>query len=78
MRDCNTEFDETSVDKSNTPESDTTINNTSGVNNDEDKSVFESLRESRKLHPRNYISDSRFPFLLDGKSVFTSAIIPPP
>jgi hypothetical protein len=40
MRDCNTEFDETSVDKSNTPESDTTINNTSGVNNDEDKSVI--------------------------------------
>jgi hypothetical protein len=31
MRDCNTEFDETSVDKSNTPESDTTINNTSGT-----------------------------------------------
>jgi hypothetical protein len=31
MRDCNTVFDETSVDKSNTPESDTTINNTSGV-----------------------------------------------
>jgi hypothetical protein len=53
MRDCNTEFDETSVDKSNTPKSDTTINNTSGANNDEDKSVFESLRESRKLHPRN-------------------------
>jgi hypothetical protein len=53
MRDCNHEFDETSVDKSNTPESDTTINNTSGVNN-EDKSVFESLRESRKLHPRNF------------------------
>jgi hypothetical protein len=23
-------------------------------------------------------SDSRFPFLLDGKSVFTSTIIPPP
>jgi hypothetical protein len=43
MRDCNTEFDETSVDKSNTPKSDTTINNTSGVNNDEDKSVFESF-----------------------------------
>jgi hypothetical protein len=42
MRDWNTEFDETSVDKSNTPESDTTINNTSGVNNEEDKSVFES------------------------------------
>jgi hypothetical protein len=41
MRDCNTEFDETSVDKSNTPESDTTINNTSGVNNEEEKSVFE-------------------------------------
>jgi hypothetical protein len=36
MRDCNTEFDETSVDKSNTPESDTTINNTSGVNNEEE------------------------------------------
>jgi hypothetical protein len=62
MRDCNTEFDETSVDKSNTPESDKTINNTSDVNNEEDKSAFESLR----------------PFLLDGKSVFTSAIIPPP
>jgi hypothetical protein len=30
------------LDKSNTPESDTTINNTSGVNNEEDKSVFES------------------------------------
>jgi hypothetical protein len=43
-----------SVDKSNTPESDKTINNTSGVNNEEDKSVFESLRESRKLHPRNF------------------------
>ena len=54
MRDCNTEFDETSVDKSNTPESDTTINNTSGVNNEEEKSVFECLRESRKLHPRNF------------------------
>ena len=38
---------------SNTPESDTTINNTSGVNNQVEKSVFESLRESRKLHPRN-------------------------
>jgi hypothetical protein len=37
MRDCNTEFDETSVDKSNTPESDTTINNTSDVNNEEEK-----------------------------------------
>ena len=37
MRDCNTEFYETSVDKSNTPESDTTINNTSDVNNEEDK-----------------------------------------
>jgi hypothetical protein len=54
MRDCNTEFDEISVDKSNTPESDTAINNTSGVNNEEEKSVFESLRESRKLHPRNF------------------------
>ena len=42
MRDCNTAFDETSVDKSNTLERDTAINNTSGVNNEEDKSVFES------------------------------------
>ena len=50
----NSEFDETSVDKSNTPESDTTINSTSGVHNEERKLVFESLRESRKLHPRNF------------------------
>jgi hypothetical protein len=50
MRDCNTAFDETSVDKSNTLESDTAINNTSNVNNEEEKSVFESLRESRQLH----------------------------
>jgi hypothetical protein len=59
MRDCNTEFDETSVDKSNTPESDKTINNTSGVKNEEDKSVFESLRESRKLHPRKFTTAFR-------------------
>ena len=54
MRDCNTAFDETSVDKSNTLESDTAINNTSNVNNEEEKSVFESLRESRQLHTRNF------------------------
>jgi hypothetical protein len=37
---------------SNTPESNTTINNTSGVNNEEDKSVFES-------RPRNMVFFSK-------------------
>lgn len=40
MRDCNTEFDETSVDKLNRPESDKTINNTSDVNNEEGGNQF--------------------------------------
>jgi hypothetical protein len=40
MRDCNTEFDETSVDKSNTPESDTTINNASDVKTMRRKNQF--------------------------------------
>jgi hypothetical protein len=68
MRDCNTEFDETSVDKSNTPESDTTINNTSGVNNEEDKSVFESRPRKNPLPCMNSELRDR-PFNLKGRGV---------
>ena len=47
----NTVFDETLENTSNTP------NSTSGVNkNEEINSVFERLRESRRLHPRNFLA----------------------
>jgi hypothetical protein len=45
------DFDETLENTSNTP------NSTSGVNkNEEINSVFERLRESRRLHPRNFLA----------------------
>ena len=47
----NTDFDETLENTSNTP------NSTSGVNkNEEINSVFERLRESSRLHPRNFLA----------------------
>jgi hypothetical protein len=47
----NTVFDETLENTPNTP------NSTSGVNkNEEINSVFERLRESRRLHPRNFLA----------------------
>jgi hypothetical protein len=55
MRDCNTEFDETSVDKSNTPESDTTINNTSDVNIEEAHSKINWYISSVSSRHRNHI-----------------------